>query len=139
EARTAGGLDQGDIAAVIGLKVARRSAVSELSTLLDSPEVAELVAELDALRWTGRKGYGARALVGACLVKSLYALPTWTRTARLIAEHDGLQAALGAAPSVYALYRFAAQLRAHSPLVEATLGAIGPALRAAHPEYRNDI
>lgn len=33
-----------------------------LAEILDSPEVASLVAELDALRWTGRKGYGARAL-----------------------------------------------------------------------------
>jgi hypothetical protein len=72
----------------------------------DSPEVAALIAELDALRWTGRKGYGARALVGACFVKSLYAIPTWTRTARLIAEHDALQAALGGAPSEWACYRF---------------------------------
>jgi hypothetical protein len=49
--------------------VAPSAAIAEI---LDSPEVAQLVAELDALRWTGRKGYGARALVGACLVKSLY-------------------------------------------------------------------
>jgi hypothetical protein len=39
------------------------------------------------------------------------------------------------APSVYACYRFAAKLRAHSPLVEATLGAIVSALRAELPEY----
>jgi hypothetical protein len=37
--------------------------------------IAALVAELDALRFVGRKGYGARALVGACLVKYLYAAP----------------------------------------------------------------
>jgi hypothetical protein len=59
--------------------------------------------------------------------------------ARLIAEHDGLQAALGAARSVYALYRLAAKLRAHSPLVEATLGAIVSALRAELPEYGKDL
>jgi hypothetical protein len=59
-------------------KVARRTVVSDVGSLLNSPEIAALIAELDALRWTGRKGYGARALVGACLVKSLFALPTWT-------------------------------------------------------------
>ena len=62
-------------------KVARRAAVVEIGALLDSPEVASLIEELDALRWTGRKGYGARMLVGACLVKTLYGLPTWTRAA----------------------------------------------------------
>ena len=60
-------------------KVARRAAVDEIAALLDSPEGAGLIAELDTLRWTGHKGYGARALVGACLVKALYGLPTWTR------------------------------------------------------------
>jgi hypothetical protein len=49
--------------------------------LLDSPEVVALTTELDALRWVGRRGYGARAMLGACIVKALYALPTWTRVA----------------------------------------------------------
>jgi hypothetical protein len=52
--------------------------------------VAALIVELDELRWTGRKGYGARTLVGACLVESLYAIPTWTRVSALIAEHRAL-------------------------------------------------
>ena len=117
----------------------RDGLAESVATLLDSPEVAELVAELDALRWTGRKGYGSRALVGACLVKSVYAIPTWSRTAALIGEHVALQDALGGAPSVYACYRFATKLRAHSPLVEATLGAIVSALRAELPEYGKDI
>ena len=81
-------------------KVARRTAVGDVAELLDSPEIQALIGELDALRWTGRKGYGARALVGACLVKALFALPTWTWVAALIAEHPGLQAALGDCPSV---------------------------------------
>ena len=49
---------------------------------------------------SGRKGFGARALVGACLVKSLFALPTWTWVPALIAEHPGLQDAFGDTPSV---------------------------------------
>ncbi len=83
------------------LTVARPSAAFQIAEILDSPEVSALVAELDGLRWTGRKGYGPRALVGACLVKTLYAIPTWTRTAALIAEHAALQGALGGCPSVY--------------------------------------
>ena len=94
-----------------GPRVAPRSAATELAELLDSPEIAALIAELDELRWTGRKGFGTRALLGACLVKHLYAIPTWTRVARLIAEHDGLRAALGAVLSQWAMYRFAITLR----------------------------
>jgi hypothetical protein len=86
-----------------------------------------------------RKGFGTRALVGACLVKGLFALPTWTWVAALIAEHPGLQAALGDSRSVWAMYRFARKLRAHRPLVAATLGAIVSALRAEFPEYGKDI
>jgi hypothetical protein len=72
------------------------------------------------------------------LVKALYAIPTWSRTAALIAEHDVLREALGDTPSVYGCYRFATKLRAHHPVVEATLGAIVSALRAELPEYGKD-
>ena len=47
--------------------VTRRSVASDIAALLDSPEVSALIAELDGLNWTGQMGYGARALVGACL------------------------------------------------------------------------
>ena len=109
------------------------TAVSDVAALLDSPEVAALIAELDALRWTGRKGYGVRALVGACLVKSLFALPTWTRVAALIEEHPGLQAAIGGTPSIWACYRFANKLREQQPLLDACLDRVAAALRAEIP------
>src|SRR5207244_2260896 len=101
--------------------------------------LADLIAELEALRWTGRKGYGARALVGACLVKSLYAIPTWSRTARLIAEHDALREALGGAPSVFACYRFATKLRANRPALDACFAALTASLRDELPEYGRDV
>jgi len=121
-------------------KVARRTVVADVTALLNSPELSALVAELDESGdKRGRKGYGARALLGACLVKSMFALPTWTFVAALIAEHPGLQDALGGCPSVWAMYRFSVKLRAHSPLIEATLGGIVSALRAELPEYGTDI
>lgn len=119
--------------------VPRPSAVSQVSQLLDSPEISALCDELDALRWTGRKGYPVRSFVGTCLVKSLYAIPTWSRTAALIAEHAALQHALGAAPSVYACYRFATKLRRHKPLLDATLARVTAALSAELPEYGRDV
>ncbi len=59
---------------------------AQVAALLDSPEIAGLIADLDATRWTGRPGYPIRAMVGLALVKSVYALPTWTRTVALVAE-----------------------------------------------------
>ena len=123
---------------VVG-NVAARSIAGDLSGLLDSPEIAALIAELEALRWTGRKGYPTRALVGACLAKSLYAIPTWSRTAALIAEHAALRDALGAAPSVYACYRFQSKLRKHKPLLDACIGRITAGLQDELPAYGRDI
>jgi hypothetical protein len=56
--------------------VAPRSDAVQLSVLLDSPEIAQLVGELEATRWTGRPGYPIRTMVGMALAKSLYTLPT---------------------------------------------------------------
>src|SRR6266536_2629030 len=120
-------------------KVARRTAVSDVAELLDSPEIAALIAELDALRWTGRKGFGVRALVGACLVKGLFALPTWTWVAALIAEHPGLQDALGTTPSVWACYRFAVKLRKNHPVLADCIDACAVSLREQHPDFGRDV
>lgn len=107
-APTSRGLDQVAGASTAGTTVPRRCDVEQLAGLLDSPEIARLVADLEATRWTGRPGYPMRALVGMALAKSLYALPTWTRTVALVTEHAALRAALGCAsanetPSVYFL------------------------------------
>lgn len=120
-------------------RIPGRPVSAQLADLLDSPEIGTLIAELESLRWTGRKGYGARALVGACLAKSLYAIPTWTRTVALISEHAALRDALGATPSVYACYRFAAKLRQHKPLLNACLDRVAASLRAELPEYGQDV
>jgi Transposase DDE domain len=119
--------------------VARRSVAHTHCTNLDSPEIVALCEELESLRWTGRKRYGSRALIGACLVKSLYAIPTWSRTAALIAEHAALRDALGEAPSVFACYRFAAKLRENKPALDACFQAMAASLRAELPEYGQDV
>src|ERR1019366_2797072 len=116
--------------------VPSRSAVVELAGLLDSPEIAGLIAELEATRWTGRPGYPIRSMIGMALAKSLYAIPTWTRTVALVREHAGLLAALGSeeCPSVYACYRFATKLREHKHLLDGCIAAVLARLRAANPE-----
>src|SRR5919199_5568702 len=58
------------------------------------------------------------------LVKSLYAIPTWSRTAALVAEHAALQAALGCVPSVYACYRFTAKLRTYKALLDRCIDGV---------------
>ena len=96
-------------------------------------EVHRLIKTLEAVPWTGRPGYPLRAMVGTCLVKSLYALNTWGRAMRLVAEHEGLQRALGAVPSC-ACYRFARQLRERDGwTLEQTVIAVVGSLREIHP------
>lgn len=119
--------------------IPRPSAADEVAALLDSPEIAPLITELDALNWTGQKGYGARTMVGACLVKSLYAIPVWTRVARLIAEHRALADAIGGAPSQWAMYRFARKLREHKPLLDACIDRVAASVRAQLPEYGRHV
>lgn len=115
---------------------------AQVAALLDQPEVRALVAGLDAARWTGRPGYGHRALVGAALVKAVYALPTWSRTCRLIAEHQALRDALGAAPSQDACYRFTKRLATldggGGPLARC-IDAVVTALTVVLPDYGVDV
>lgn len=101
--------------------------------------MAALIAELDALRWTGRRGYGARTMLGACLVKALYAIPTWTRVADLIAEHSGLEAALGGAPSHWACYRFARKLRSEREVLAGCLDSLAASLREQYPDMGTEV
>jgi transposase len=111
----------------------------QLASLLDSPEITSLVAELEETRWTGRPGYPLRAMVGMALVKSLYALPTWSRTARLVKDHAGLHGVLGCAPSQWACYRFTTKLREHSAALADCMDAVLGALRVALPEMGTHV
>jgi hypothetical protein len=114
--------------------------VSDVAALLDSPEIAALVAQVDgAGSPRGRKGYGARTLLGACFVKTLFALPTWTFVAALIAEHPGLQDALGGCPSVWAMYRFSVKLRDNHAALEACLDSLAESLRSEYPDFGRDV
>ena len=60
--------------------VPRDGLVLSVGRVLETPELAGLVEDLVALRRSprGRPGYTTRSLLGACLVKSLYELPTWS-------------------------------------------------------------
>jgi IS5 family transposase len=122
--------------------VARRPVAETLSDILASPEVSRLVDELQATRWTGRPGYPLRAMVGMALAKSLYALPTWTRTVALVREHAALAAVIAPdadAPSVYACYRFTAKLREHAPMLERCIADVVRALKKANPVLGWDV
>jgi hypothetical protein len=119
---------------VASIKVPSPRDAARVAALLALPEIIRLIADLDATRQTGRPGYPIRVMVGAALVRAVYALPTWTRTARLIAEHAALRDAIGGTPSQWACYRFAAKLRDnHGPLA-ACLGRLLATLHAASPD-----
>jgi transposase, IS5 family len=116
--------------------------VEQLERVLDSPEIRALIEAIDGLHWTGRPGYGARAMLGMALAKSLYAIPTWTRTVALVREHAGLLAVLGCgddSPSEWACYRFAAKLRGHAHLLDACIDAVVGRVRAEMPEVSKDV
>lgn len=123
-------------------KVAPDPASVVVKKLLDSPEIGRLIFELEETRWTGRPGYPVRTMVGLALVKSLYALPTWTKTVALVAEHWKLQRALdceGNPPSVYAAYRFAEKLRKHGDKLERCIDGVVEGLRSRLPAYGTDL
>jgi hypothetical protein len=129
---------------MVGQTVPPRSDAVQVAALLDSPEIAQLVSELAATRWTGRPGYPIRAMVGMTLAKSLYVLPTWTRTVALVREHAALRMALGcpdvaSAPSVHACYRFTRKLRAFKPLLDACLDRVTAALHEQIPELGTTV
>lgn len=105
----------------------------QVARLLALPEVVALIAALDATRWTGRKGYPVRAMVGMCLVKSVYCIPVWTRVAALVRDHAALRDVLGCAPSEWACYRFADKLRANAPALAGCLDRVLSALRETVP------
>jgi hypothetical protein len=123
-------------------KVAPRPAFAEVAELLDSPEIGRLILELEATRWTGRPGYPIRTMVGLCLVKARYALPTWTKTVALVREHWALQRALGCEgnpPSVYAAYRFSEKLRDNGEMVQHCIDEVVEGLKAKLPSYGTDL
>jgi hypothetical protein len=123
-------------------KVASRSAAAELAGLLESPEIVGLIEALEGTRWTGRPGYPLRSMVGMALAKSLYSLPTWTRTVALVREHTVLAAVIaseGDVPSVYACYRFTAKLRDNATMLEDCIAAVIAALKKRNPLLGWDI
>lgn len=123
-------------------KVAPDPASARVSQLLDSPEIGRLIAELQETRWTGRPGYPIRTMIGLCLIKSLYAIPTWTKTVALVAEHWKLQRVLGCEgnpPSAWSAYRFAAKLRANGEMVERCIDGVVEGLKARLPSYGRDL
>jgi hypothetical protein len=120
-------------------KTVPRKRAAELAAILDSPEIQRLIEDLEATRWTGRPGYPIRALLGVALAKSLYAIPTWSRTIALVHEHEALQRALGAVPSIYAAYRFGAKLRVHSALLEDCIGRVLVRLQGKNPGMGKNI
>lgn len=122
--------------------VARRSLAENLSDILASPEVSRLIDELQATRWTGRPGYPIRAMIGMALAKSLYAIPTWTRTMALVDEHPALAAVIapdGEVPSVYACYRFTGKLRDYAHLLEGCIARVVKELKKRNPDVGKDV
>jgi len=80
-------------------------------------------------------------MVGMALAKSLYVIPTWTRTVALVREHDARRAAIGGGkcPSVYACYRFTPKLRAYKPLLDSCIAAVLGRLHDVNPAMGQNV
>jgi hypothetical protein len=104
--------------------------------------IAALVSDLETTRWTGRPGYPIRSMVGMALAKSIYAVPTWTRTVALVTEHSSLRAAIAGptpVPSVYACYRFAAKLRTYGDMLTRCIDGVIAGLHDAKPDLGTNV
>jgi transposase, IS5 family len=115
-----------------------------VSVILDSIEIADLIEQIEFLRWTGRPGYSTRTLMGVVLTKSLYAIPTWTRTLSLVRDHAGLRAAIGCesdqdVPSIDAIYRFTKKLCLYEGQRQACIDSVLNALGSKKPDMGKDI
>ena len=122
--------------------VARRPLAETLSRVLESPEIVRLVEDLRETRWTGRPGYPLRSMVGMALAKSIYAIPTWTRTVALVCEHPALAAVMapdGNVPSHWACYRFTAKLREHTDVLEECIAGVLKELKRRNPLLGWDV
>jgi len=76
------------------------------------------------------------------LAKSLYSIPTWTRTVALVREHAALREAIGGSgepPSHWACYRFATKLRTYSDLLDACIARVLDRLHRENPEMGRDL
>jgi hypothetical protein len=81
-------------------------------------------------------------MVGMALAKSLYAIPTWTRTVALVREHPALAAVIapdGDVPSLYACYRFTGKLRDHAHLLDGCIAEVIGALKKRNPVLGWDV
>jgi hypothetical protein len=81
-------------------------------------------------------------MIGMALAKSLYSLPTWTRTVALVRGHPALAAVIapnGETPSVYACYRFTAKLRDHAHLLEGCIARVVAELKQRNPQIGRDV
>jgi hypothetical protein len=136
-------MDQGDVTSMTSTSLALRCAET-ISVILDSIEIADLIEQLECLRWTGRRGYPTRSLLGVALTKSLYAIPTWTRALALVRDHAALRAAIGCEddrnlPSLDAMYRFKNKLQRCEGQLQECTDAVLEALRSKKPGMGENI
>lgn len=116
------------------------SELSELASALQLPEIQGLIEAIEKSRTTGRPGYPARAMIGMCLIKAIYALRTWSRVAREVRGSAELKGILGCMPSQWACYRFVSRLRERDrSCLDRCIGEVLVALHQLHPGMAQKI
>jgi Transposase DDE domain/Transposase domain (DUF772) len=112
----------------------RRRCARTIEFVLALPAFTQLHEALAADYDGGRRGYGPQALVAMLVVKTIYSIPSWRATVRLVRDSTELQRACGFSsrldvPSEDACYWFAARSAANrralfDPVVAALLDAV---------------
>jgi hypothetical protein len=97
------GLDRGETTSATSVNVARRPSPTPSPPSSIRRAVSRFIDELEQTCCIGRAGYPIRAVIGVALAKSMYAIPTWTRTVALVREHPALD--MGIVPLVRRIKR----------------------------------
>lgn len=99
-----------------------------------------LIGTVERAHVCGRRGYGPHKLLAIWLIKVLYVLPTWTSALQIAGDNPSLIKACSCSrrdelPSIDAVYRFLAKLRAHADWIEACVRDVQAATRELAPDY----
>lgn len=124
-------------------QVAQNGQIQGLEAIFARPEVGQLVATLQQMRWTGRPGYPIVVMVRTLIAKIAYQLPCVTQLVRFLRDHAELRAACGISsadqiPSIDAHYRFMKKLRASNALEE-TLQTLVARIATSVPDFGKHV
>ena len=114
----------------------------DLQSFLDAVDASELLATLQAYRWTGRPGHSLRALWNSYLTTFLLNLPSTNALIRELEDNLQTREACGfngELPRRRTFNRFIRRLAEHDDLVEACFAGLTAKLKELLPDLGNEV